>query len=232
MIKIRKSESRGHAQHGWLESFHTFSFADYYAPEHMNFRNLRVINEDFVQPSGGFATHSHHDMEIITYVLDGALEHKDSLGNGSVIRPGDVQLMSAGTGVTHSEYNPSQEDLVHLLQIWILPDRKGLAPSYAERHFPLEQRRNTLRVLVSPDGRDDSLRIHTDASILAAILEPGHAVTHELAFDRHAWVQVARGQIQVNGHPLAGGDAAAVSEESNVEILADSPAEIILFDLN
>ena len=188
MIKIRKAQERGHAQHGWLESYHTFSFADYYDPQHMGFRTLRVINEDRVQPGNGFGSHSHQDMEIVSYILEGALEHRDSMGNGSVIHPGDVQLMRAGTGVTHSEFNHSSEKLVHFLQIWILPDHKGLTPAYEQRHFPPEQRRNFLRLVASRDGRDGSVRIHQDISLYAAILEPGQAVNHALAMGRNAWV--------------------------------------------
>lgn len=231
MIRIRKADERGHAQRGWLESYHTFSFADYRDPQHMGFRTLRVINEDRVQPGKGFGTHSHRDMEIISYVLDGALEHRDSLGNGSVIRPGDVQLMRAGTGVTHSEYNASDAALVHFLQIWILPDAEGLTPAYQQRHFPLEVRRNTLRLVVSGDGRDDSLQLHQAADLYATVLEPGHSVSHTLGEGRHAWVQVAHGAVQVNGQALGAGDGAALSAEPRIEIAADTAAELLLFDL-
>lgn len=231
MIQIRKADERGHTQLSWLESYHTFSFGQYYDPQYQGFRALRVINEDRVQPGQGFGSHAHRDMEIISYVLDGGLAHRDSLGNGSVIRPGDVQLMRAGTGVTHSEYNPSSEDLVHFLQIWILPDEQGLAPAYEQRQFPVEARRNVLRRIVSQDGRDGSLRMHQDAELYATVLENGHSVTHELAEGRHAWVQVVRGRIRLNGLSLQEGDGAALSDESQVEMTADSKAELLMFDL-
>lgn len=231
MIKIRKARERGHAQHGWLDSYHTFSFADYYDPQYMGFRYLRIINEDRVQPGKGFGTHSHQDMEIISYILAGALEHRDSMGNGSVIHPGDVQLIRAGTGVTHSEYNYSSEGLVHFLQIWILPDQKGLTPAYEQRHFPPEQRRNVLRLVASRDGRDGSLRIHQDVALYTTILEPGQTVTHVLAEGRHAWVQMARGRAHVNGTWLAEGDGASVSDETHIELTAHSPTEILVFNL-
>jgi redox-sensitive bicupin YhaK (pirin superfamily) len=231
MIRIRKADERGHTRLGWLESYHTFSFGTYYDPQHLGFRTLRVINEDRVQPGQGFGTHSHRDMEIISYVLDGALEHRDSLDNGSVIRPGDVQLMRAGTGVMHSEYNPSREDFVHFLQIWILPDEQGLAPAYEQRHFPPDARRNVLRRVASRNGRDDSLRLHQDAELYATILEHGHSVIHELAEGRHAWVQVARGRVRLNGLSLQEGDGAALSDEPRMEIVADGAAELLVFDL-
>jgi redox-sensitive bicupin YhaK (pirin superfamily) len=231
MIRIRKADERGRTRLGWLESYHTFSFGTYYDPQHPGFRTLRVINEDRVQPGQGFGTHSHRDMEIISYVLDGALEHRDSLDNGSVIRPGDVQLMRAGTGVMHSEYNPSSEDFVHFLQIWILPDEQGLAPAYEQRHFPLDERRNVLRRVASRNGRDDSLRLHQDAELYATILEHGHSVSHELAEGRHAWVQVARGRVRLNGLSLQEGDGAALSDEPRAEIVADGAAELLVFDL-
>jgi redox-sensitive bicupin YhaK (pirin superfamily) len=231
MIQIRKADERGHTQLSWLESYHTFSFGQYYEPQHQGFRTLRVINEDRVQPGQGFGTHAHRDMEIISYVLDGALAHRDSLDNGSVIRPGDVQLMRAGTGVTHSEYNPSSENLVHFLQIWIIPDEQGLAPTYEQRHFPVEARRNVLRLIVSQDGRDGSLRIHQDADLYATVLKKGQSVTHELAEDRHAWVQVVRGRIRLNGLSLQEGDGAALSDEPQIEMTADGEAELLIFDL-
>jgi redox-sensitive bicupin YhaK (pirin superfamily) len=231
MIQIRKADERGHTQLSWLESYHTFSFGQYYDPQHPGFRTLRVINEDRVQPGQGFGTHAHRDMEIISYVLDGALAHRDSLDNGSVIRPGDVQLMRAGTGVTHSEYNPSSENLVHFLQIWIIPDEQGLAPAYEQRHFPVEARRNVLRLIVSQDGRDGSLRIHQDADLYATVLKKGQSVTHELAEDRHAWVQVVRGRIRLNGLSLQEGDGAALSDEPQIEMTADGEAELLIFDL-
>jgi quercetin 2,3-dioxygenase len=231
MIRIRKADERGRSRLSWLESYHTFSFGQYYDPQYQGFRALRVINEDRVQPGQGFSTHSHRDMEIISYVLAGALAHRDSMGNGSVIRPGDVQLMRAGTGVTHSEYNPSSEGLVHFLQIWILPDEQGLAPAYEQRYFPVETRRNVLRLIVSSDGRDGSLRMHQDAELYATVLESGRSVTHDLAKGRHAWVQVVRGRIRLNGFSLQEGDGAALSDEPQAEITADSKAELLIFDL-
>lgn len=231
MITIRPGDKRGHAQHGWLESFHTFSFADYYDPAHMGFRQLRVINEDRVQPGRGFATHSHRDMEIITYVLEGALEHRDSLGNGSVIRPGDVQRMSAGTGITHSEHNHSQTDLLHFLQIWILPEGQGLAPGYEQCSFAVAERQRRLRLVASPDGRDGSVTVHQDVNLFAALLDRGDQVIHDLRPDRHAWLQVARGTVTLNDVSLSVGDGASVSDTSTLRISADTPAEIMLFDL-
>ncbi len=231
MIRVRKAHHRGHAQHGWLESHHTFSFAGYHDPNQMGFRSLRVINEDRVQPGRGFDTHSHRDMEIISYVLQGALEHKDSMNNGSVIRPGDVQLMRAGTGVTHSEYNHSNEELVHFLQIWIHPEEEGLEPTYDQRHVPLEERTNVLRLVASRDGREASVRVHQDAELYVTVLEEGHSVTHSLADGRHAWVQVARGCVRLNGNSLEEGDGAAVSNETMIDIAVDGQAEILVFDL-
>jgi redox-sensitive bicupin YhaK (pirin superfamily) len=231
MIRIRKAQERGHARHGWLESYHTFSFADYHDPAHLGFRDLRVINEDRVQPGEGFGTHAHQDMEIISYVLEGELEHRDSMGNGSVIRPGDVQLMRAGTGVTHSEFNPSSEQLVHFLQIWILPDRQGHTPAYQQRHFPAAQRTNFLRLMASRDGRDGSLQIQQDVSLYATLLEQGETITHPLAEGRRAWVQMARGRARLNGQRLEEGDGAAVSDEVHLQLAADSPTEILVFDL-
>lgn len=231
MITIRRSEDRGHANHGWLDSFHTFSFADYYDPSHMGFRALRVINEDRVQPSRGFGTHSHRDMEIVTYIIAGALEHRDSMDNGSVIRPGDLQLMRAGTGVTHSEFNHSDSEPVHLLQIWILPDRADLAPAYEEKHFPVDQRRDVLRLVVSPDGRDGSLHIHQDAEIRAGILGAGTVVEHALKPGRHAWVQMVDGSADVNGVKLEAGDGAAASNETMLRIASTHGCELLLFDL-
>ena len=231
MITVRRSEDRGHAEHGWLESYHTFSFAGYHDPRFMGFRQLRVINEDRVQPGRGFGTHGHQDMEIVSYVLDGALAHRDSMGNGSTIRPGDVQRMSAGTGVTHSEFNDSKTELVHFLQIWIQPARNRLAPSYEERAFPAEQRRDQWRLVVSPDGRYGSVSIHQDASLYATLLSPGTTLTHPLAQNRHAWLQVARGALTVNDTVLAEGDGAAVSGESKLDVRAESATEALLFDL-
>jgi redox-sensitive bicupin YhaK (pirin superfamily) len=232
MITVRKASERGHARHGWLESLHTFSFADYFDTQHMGFRALRVINEDRVQPGRGFGAHSHQNMEIVSYVIDGALEHRDSLGNGSVIRPGDVQRMSAGTGVTHSEYNPSQTELVHFLQIWILPERDGLEPSYEQKHFSADERRSRLRRVASRDGSDGSVVVHQDVSIYAGLLDPGDAALQPLAAGRHAWVQVVRGAVLVNATRLRQGDGAALSGEASLTLRADGePAELLVFDL-
>ena len=234
MITIRPAQERGHFDHGWLQTSHTFSFADYFDPAHHQFRALRVINEDFVQPGYGFGTHPHRDMEIVTYVLEGALAHKDSMGNGSAIRPGDVQRMSAGSGVLHSEYNHSKDELVHLLQIWILPEKKGLDPSYEQKAFSDDDKRNRLRLVASRDGRDGSVTIHQDAALYGSVLENGKSVRHELPPGRHAWIQVARGSVTLNGTPLKQGDGAALSDEPVVELTgadASRPAEILLFDL-
>jgi hypothetical protein len=232
MITVRKASERGHARHGWLESLHTFSFADYFDTQHMGFRALRVINEDRVQPGRGFGAHSHQNMEIVSYVIDGALEHRDSLGNGSVIRPGDVQRMSAGTGVTHSEYNPSQTELVHFLQIWILPERDGLEPSYEQKHFSADERPSRLRRVASRDGSGGSVVVHQDVSIYAGLLDPGDAALQPLAAGRHAWVQVVRGAVLVNATRLREGDGAALSGEASLTLRADGePAELLVFDL-
>jgi quercetin 2,3-dioxygenase len=231
MISVRKAKERGHFDFGWLDTYHTFSFGDYYDPRFMGFRALRVINEDRVQPGRGFPTHGHRDMEIITYVLRGGLEHKDSMGNGSVIYPGEVQRMSAGTGVRHSEYNHAPDDSVHLLQIWIMPAVEGSAPGYEQKFFADEEKRGRLRLIASPDGREDSVTIQQDASLYAALLEAGEEVTHELPAGRHAWVQVARGAVDVNGQQLEQGDGVAVSNEDGLRISARRPAEVLLFDL-
>lgn len=231
MINLRRSADRGREDHGWLDARHTFSFAGYRDPRHMGFRSLRVINEDRVAPGGGFAPHGHEDMEIVTFILDGALRHGDSMGNGSVLRRGDVQRMTAGTGVRHSEVNASDREPVHLLQIWILPAERGLEPSWEERRFPEEEREGRLRVLVSPDGRDGSLRIHQDASLLAAVLPAGKEVVHPLRAGRHAWVQVARGTVLLGGAPLGTGDGAAISGEEEVRLRGEERAEVLLFDL-
>jgi redox-sensitive bicupin YhaK (pirin superfamily) len=231
MIKIRPSNERGHFNYGWLDTYHTFSFSEYHDPEWTAFRTLRVINEDRVQPGEGFGTHPHRDMEIITYVLEGALQHKDSMGNGSVIVPGDVQRMSAGTGVTHSEFNPLQSETVQLLQIWIFPEKKGLAPSYEQKRFRDEEKKGRLRLIASRDGRDGSVTIHQDASLYAAILEDGQKLEHSMDKNRHAWIQVARGSVLLNDQVLNQGDGAAVSEEKRLEIVAKENAEILLFDL-
>jgi hypothetical protein len=231
MIRVRRSEERGLARHGWLESRHTFSFAEYRDPRHMGFRALRVINEDRVQPGQGFGTHAHRDMEIVTYVLEGALEHKDSLGTSSVIRPGEVQRMSAGTGVTHSEYNASRDALVHFLQIWILPQKTELAPGYEQRAFPREGRLGRLQLVASRDGRDGSVVVHQDASLYLSELEAGARISLPLAPGRHAWVQVTRGSVSLAGERLATGDGAAVSDEPRVELAGLERGELLLFDL-
>jgi redox-sensitive bicupin YhaK (pirin superfamily) len=233
MIALRPATERGHADHGWLNTYHSFSFADYYDPRHMGFRALRVINEDWVQPGRGFATHSHHDMEIITYVLEGALSHKDSMGNASVIRPGEVQRMSAGTGVRHSEFNPSANDPVHLLQIWILPSERGLTPSYEQKTFSTAEKLGKLRLIASEDGREGSVGIHQDASVFATLLPKGSKVVHQLEPNRHAYVHVARGDVLFNGKPLHAGDGAALTSET-IELAGvsdDDAAEVLLFDL-
>jgi quercetin 2,3-dioxygenase len=231
MMTLRNAHERGHARHGWLESYHTFSFADYCDPAHMGFRALRVINEDRVQPGQGFGAHPHRDMEIISYVLEGALEHKDSLGTGSVIRPGEVQRMSAGTGVTHSEFNSSQTEIVHFLQIWILPEWTGLPPSYEQRAFPAAEKQGKLRLVASRDGREGSVTIHQEVNLYVSVLAPGEAVTHRFTPGRYAWVQVARGAIMLNGTALSTGDGAAVSEETQLTMTATDQAEVLLFDL-
>jgi quercetin 2,3-dioxygenase len=231
MMKIRKTNERGHAEHGWLDSYHTFSFADYYDPQWMGFRSLRVINDDLVMPGQGFGTHPHRDMEIITYILSGALEHKDSMGNGRVIRTGDVQYMAAGTGVQHSEFNPSKDEAVHLLQIWIQPDQKGVKPRYAEKSLK-DAAPGKLHLVTSKTGRDGSIAIHQDADLWLGNLAAGNRVTHTLASGRHAWVHVAEGEVSLNGKQLNGGDAAAVSEEAALELSATKPSQVLLFDLD
>jgi len=228
---LRRAGDRGHANHGWLDSFHTFSFADYHDPSHMGFRALRVINDDTVAPGRGFGAHPHRDMEIVSYVLDGALAHRDSTGSGSVIRPGDVQRMTAGTGVVHSEQNPSQTEPVHFLQIWLIPSERGLPPGYEQRTFPIEERTGRLRLVASPDGRDGSVTIHTDAQVHAGVLEAGQAATLPLAPGRHAWVHVARGAARVNGHDLRAGDGLALSDEPRVQLEGLDRGEILVFDL-
>lgn len=231
MITLRRSNARGHANHGWLDSYHTFSFASYYDPQHMNFRSLRVINEDWISPSMGFGTHGHKDMEIITYVLEGALEHKDSMGNGSIIRPGEVQHMTAGTGIQHSEFNHSATDPAHLLQIWILPDTQNLTPSYDQRAFHVAKTPGQLHPVVTKDGRENTIRVHQDMDLYAGVLPTGTEITYQILLDRHTWIQVARGTINLNGTELYTGDAAAISEETELKIAATSEAEILLFDL-
>jgi quercetin 2,3-dioxygenase len=228
---IRRANERGHANHGWLDTYHTFSFANYYDPEWMGYRSLRVINDDLVMPGNGFGTHPHRDMEIITYVLSGALEHKDSMGNGRVIRPGEVQYMAAGTGVQHSEFNPSNEEAVHLLQIWIQPDRKGTKPNYAEKSMK-EKAEGKFHLITSKSGRDGSIAINQDADLWLAKLGVGNRVTHTLASGRHAWLHVAEGEVSVNGEKLSGGDAIAIDEQGTVELNATKPSQVLLFDLN
>lgn len=231
MITLRKANDRGHADHGWLNSYHTFSFANYYDPEHMGFRKLRVINEDRVAGGGGFAPHSHRDMEIISYVLDGALEHQDSMGNNSVIRPGEVQRMTAGTGVTHSEYNASETDTVHFLQIWVIPEKAGLTPGYEQKFYTPEEKRGQLRLIASQDGRDRSVTVHQDLNLYATVLGKDEKVTHEIERDRHLWVQVVRGSASVNGESLNAGDAVAIEKEPVLELVGQDMTEILVFDL-
>jgi len=231
---IRRANERGFADHGWLRSFHTFSFADYYSPAHMGFRALRVINEDRVEGGKGFGTHPHRDMEIVSYVLSGSLQHKDSMGTGSIIRPGDVQRMSAGTGVTHSEFNGSATDTVHFMQIWILPDSRGHAPSYEQKHFSEAERSNRLRLVASKDGREGSVSVHQDVGIYASLLAPAERVSHTLSPGRYTWLHVARGKVEVEGQELAAGDAAAFDpapERGELAIVAKEPSEFLLFDL-
>jgi hypothetical protein len=230
-MKIRKANERGHAELGWLDTYHSFSFGDYYDPHWMGFRSLRVINDDLVMPGMGFGTHPHRDMEIITYMLSGALEHKDSMGNGRVIRPGEAQYMAAGSGVQHSEFNPSKDEAAHLLQIWIQPDRKGVAPRYAEKSLAGAPA-GALRLVTSKTGRDGSMAIHQDADLWLAKFKAGDHAAHQLAKGRYAWVHVAEGEVSLNGAMLHGGDAAAVSEEGALELSAAKPAQVLLFDLN
>jgi len=231
MIQVRKAADRGYAHHGWLEAYHTFSFAGYVDRDHVHFRSLRVMNEDRVAPGQGFGTHPHNDMEIVTYVLEGALEHKDSMDNGEVLRPGEFQRMTAGTGITHSEFNPSADEPVHLYQIWLFPDRKGHTPSYQQKRFPDEQLSNKLRVVASPDAEDGSLMIHQDAKIFLSKLDASAVVEHPLAESRHAWLQVLRGKVTVNDHALDTSDGVAISDERVLKIEANEEAEIMLFDL-
>ncbi|MCL1472639.1 pirin family protein [Argonema antarcticum] len=231
MITVRRSEQRGHANHGWLDSYHTFSFASYYDPDNMGFRHLRVINQDRVAAGMGFPTHPHRDMEIISYVLDGALEHKDTLGTTAVIRPGEVQRMTAGTGIAHSEYNHSKSDPVHFMQIWILPEKRGLQPGYEQKMYTDEEKRGNLRLVASRDGRNGSVTIHQDVDLYATLLEPGEKVVHPIKNGRNVWVQVARGQIKLNDLPLKAGDGAAIGDENSVALEGTKAAEVLLFDL-
>ena len=231
MITLRPGNQRGHANHGWLDSYHTFSFANYYDPKNMGFRDLRVINEDWIAPSGGFGAHSHRDMEIITYVLEGALEHKDSLGTGAIIKPGDAQTMSAGTGITHSEFNNSTTEAVHLLQIWILPDTTGIEPSYEQRNFPIDEKLGKLRLIAAKDGREGAVKINQDVDLYTSVLRNGDRIVYNLQPNRHAWLQVANGEIKVNDRVLIAGDAISASDSESLNISTDTDAEILLFDL-
>jgi redox-sensitive bicupin YhaK (pirin superfamily) len=231
MMTLRKANERGHANYGWLDSYHTFSFADYYDPQWMGFRSLRVINDDLVMPEQGFGAHPHRDMEIVTYILSGQLEHKDSMGNGRVIRKGELQYMSAGSGVQHSEFNPSKDEAVRFLQIWILPDSKGVKPRYAEKSLR-DTQTGKLHLVTSKTGRDGSIAIHQDADLWLAKLDAGQKVAQPLAKGRHAWVHIAEGEVKLNGKTLSGGDAAAIDNESAIELIAAKPSQVLLFDLN
>ncbi len=231
MIQIRKSDTRGHANLGWLDSRFSFSFAEYFDPQHVEFRTLRVMNDDRIAGGGGFPTHPHRDMEIVTYVLDGELAHKDSMGNGSVIKPGDVQYMSAGTGVAHSEFNASDKTPVHMYQIWMFPDKQGHTPAYDQKHFSVAEKQGKLRLVVSPDGREGSVKIRQANELYATVLAPGESVKHALQPERHAYVQVARGSVTLNGTKLAAGDGAAISQEKALELTGVEDAEVLLFDL-
>lgn len=233
MMTLRRANERFHTDFGWLDSWHTFSFGDHYDPSHMGFRALRVINDDRVAPGGGFPTHGHRDMEIVSYVLEGGLEHKDSIGTGSTIRPGDVQRMSAGTGVLHSEYNASKREGVHFLQIWIIPEARGLPPSYEQKAFSEDERKGRLRVVASRDAREGSVKLHQDATLLAGLFGRGERATHPIAPGRHAWVHVARGEVTVNGQRLGEGDGAALTDETSVEVVGAGAgtAEVLVFDL-
>jgi len=231
MIQIRKSQERGHANHGWLDTYHTFSFADYFDERFTNFRKLRVINEDFVKPGEGFPTHSHRDMEILTYILEGTLEHKDSMGTGSLIKRGDIQRMSAGTGVTHSEYNASKKDVVHLLQIWILPEKGGIKPGYEQTHLEDNSRKNRLYSMASGQSKNGAVTIHQDVEVFTALLDKGQKIDYSFKNKRYGWLQVAAGAVEVNGKMLEAGDGAAISEEKRLDILAKKDSEFLLFDL-
>jgi redox-sensitive bicupin YhaK (pirin superfamily) len=231
MIQVRKAAERGHADHGWLNTYYTFSFADYYHARHMGFRALRVMNEDRVQPGQGFGMHGHRDMEIVTYVLSGNLQHKDSMGNGSAIRAGELQRMTAGTGVRHSEFNDSPAESVHLYQIWLLPERNGLKPEYEQRRFSEADKQGKFCLVASPEGKDGSLTIHQDARIYLANVEEGTALNHVLQPGRYAWLQILRGKVTLNGHTLSAGDGAAISEERGLEVAGQEDSELMLFDL-
>jgi redox-sensitive bicupin YhaK (pirin superfamily) len=231
MITVRRGNERGGGNYGWLDTKHTFSFSDYWDPKWMGFRSLRVINEDYVAPAGGFPTHPHSDMEIITYVLEGNLEHKDSLGTGSVIRPGDGQRMTAGRGIRHSEYNPSKTERVHLYQIWILPEKKGLEPSYEQKSFPTDEKQGKLRLVASPDAKDGSVKINQDARLYVTLLKPGEEVSHDFGKNRHGWLQVAKGSVELDDQTLNQGDGAAISDEKRLRIKGTKESEVLLFDL-
>jgi redox-sensitive bicupin YhaK (pirin superfamily) len=230
-MNIRRAHERGHANHGWLDSYHSFSFADYFDQRHMGFRALRVINEDRVAPAKGFGTHPHRDMEIISYVLEGALQHRDSMGNGSTMRPGDVQRMSAGTGVLHSEFNGSTSELVHFLQIWIMPEKQGTAPGYEQKHFSAEEKRGRLRLVASRDGREGSVRVQQDVNLYASLLETGESLTITVARGRHAWIQLIKGELEVGEEQLKAGDALSTSQPETLVLKARSPLELLYFDL-
>ena len=231
MIRVRKAQERGHANLGWLKTYHTFSFATYQDPKHVHFRALRVMNEDFVAPGQGFGTHPHDNMEIVTYVLEGALEHRDSMGNGEVLRPGEFQRMSAGTGITHSEFNPSSTEPVHLYQIWLFPKEQNIAPSYEQKRFAEEGRKNSWQLVASPDAADGSLRIHQDAQIFLAHLDAGQDLSRRFADGRYGWLQVLRGGVAVNGTQLEAGDGVAISSEPSISLQSMTGAEVMLFDL-
>src|SRR6185437_2014783 len=232
MITLRRAAERGHAEHGWLDSWHSFSFADYYDPEHMQFHALRVINEDRVEPGRGFGTHSHRDMEIISYVLEGSLAHKDSMGNGSVIRPGSVQRMSAGTGIQHSEFNASSNEQVHFLQIWFMPNVTGIPPGYEEKYFDETEKRGVLRLVASPDGSDGAVKIHADARMFAGMVDAGERIGYPIAKNCSLYVHVARGSVLLNGIPLQAGDAAMLTGENHLVVDQGEKAEVLLFELN
>jgi redox-sensitive bicupin YhaK (pirin superfamily) len=232
MIRIRKSDDRGHFDHGWLQTYHTFSFSRYYDPRHMGFRSLRVMNEDWIAPGQGFGTHGHDNMEIVTYVLEGALAHRDSLGSGDVLHPGELQRMTAGTGISHSEFNASRTEAAHLYQIWLLPEREGLEPSYEQKAFLRDEQHNRLRLVASPDGGDGSLTIRQNARLFLGSLDQDRELAYALPADRHAWLQVLRGSVEFNGFELSAGDGAAVSEETALKVRAKGPSEVLLFDLS
>jgi len=231
MIKVRRANDRGHADHGWLNTYHTFSFASYQDREHMGFRSLRVMNEDRVSPGKGFGTHQHDNMEIVSYVLEGAIEHKDSMGNGEVLKPGEFQRISAGTGITHSEFNPSSSEPMHFYQIWLIPSQRDIEPSYEQKAFEKSQRFNELQLVASPDGQSESLTIHTDAKIYLLDLDGSQSVTMPLANQRYGWVQVLRGSVELNGESLEASDGAAISDEDSIELKTSGTAELMLFDL-